>query len=232
MPVPDPVPRPADGAADDDWVITLDDLADQGAKYLAEHPSCLQTVAEEIRPDQLATLIYTSGTTGRSKGVMVSHGNLLHNQEMIRQAFGQSAASVIVGWLPLYHDMGLIGNVLQPLYVGARCVLMSPLAFLARPARWLRARPAPSPRSRPTSAMPAMRNRRPTRWRTSTSPAAAAAVPAITRRSTPAAPRDSQQTVPLSPPASTPTHSPTSNPPPSHHPTKIRQLSILVIHRA
>ena len=62
-----------DGAADDDWVITLDDLADQGAKYLAEHPSCLRTVAEQIPSDQLATLIYTSGTTGRPKGVRLRH---------------------------------------------------------------------------------------------------------------------------------------------------------------
>ena len=87
----------------------------------------------------LAFLQYTSGSTAAPKGVMVSHGNLLHNEEMIRQAFGQSAASVIVGWLPLYHDMGLIGNVLQPLYLGARCVLMSPIAFLQSPKRWLAA---------------------------------------------------------------------------------------------
>jgi acyl-CoA synthetase (AMP-forming)/AMP-acid ligase II len=85
----------------------------------------------------LAFLQYTSGSTAAPKGVMISHGNLLHNEEMIRQAFGQSAASVIVGWLPLYHDMGLIGNVLQPLYLGARCVLMSPIAFLQNPKRWL-----------------------------------------------------------------------------------------------
>jgi amino acid adenylation domain-containing protein len=87
----------------------------------------------------LAFLQYTSGSTALPKGVRVGHGNLLHNEEMIRRAFGQSAASVIVGWLPLYHDMGLIGNVLQPLYVGATCVLMSPLAFLQKPLRWLAA---------------------------------------------------------------------------------------------
>ena len=87
----------------------------------------------------LAFLQYTSGSTGTPKGVMLTHENLLHNQEMIRLAFRQTAESVIVGWLPLYHDMGLIGNVLQPLYVGARCVLMTPMAFLQRPARWLQA---------------------------------------------------------------------------------------------
>jgi len=87
----------------------------------------------------MAFLQYTSGSTAAPKGVMVTHGNLLHNEEMIRQAFGQTAESVIVGWLPLYHDMGLIGNVMQPLYLGARCVLMSPIAFLQSPKRWLAA---------------------------------------------------------------------------------------------
>jgi amino acid adenylation domain-containing protein len=87
----------------------------------------------------LAFLQYTSGSTSLPKGVMVSHGNLLHNEEMIRRAFGQSPETVVVGWLPLYHDMGLIGNVLQPLYAGGSCVLMSPLAFLQRPLRWLAA---------------------------------------------------------------------------------------------
>ena len=87
----------------------------------------------------LAFLQYTSGSTAEPKGVEVTHGNLLANEDMIRGAFAQTAESVIVGWLPLYHDMGLIGNVLQPLYVGASCVLMSPVAFLQRPRRWLAA---------------------------------------------------------------------------------------------
>ncbi|HTQ79943.1 MAG TPA: AMP-binding protein, partial [Thermoanaerobaculia bacterium] len=92
-----------------------------------------------LAPADLAFLQYTSGSTATPKGVMVSHGNLMHNQEMIRLAFGQSEESVVVGWLPLYHDMGLIGNILQPLYVGGSCVLMSPIAFLQRPMRWLAA---------------------------------------------------------------------------------------------
>ncbi len=86
-----------------------------------------------------AFLQYTSGSTATPKGVRVSHGNLLHNEELIRGCFGLDAEAVIVGWLPLYHDMGLIGNVLHPLYLGASCVLMSPVAFLQRPLRWLRA---------------------------------------------------------------------------------------------
>ncbi len=92
-----------------------------------------------VAGDTLAFLQYTSGSTGDPKGAMVSHSNLLHNEEMIRRAFGMTEESVVVGWLPLYHDMGLIGNLLQPLYVAASCVLMSPMAFLEKPLRWLRA---------------------------------------------------------------------------------------------
>jgi amino acid adenylation domain-containing protein len=90
-------------------------------------------------PQDLAFLQYTSGSTSAPRGVLVSHGNLLDNERQIRDAFGQSEASLVVGWLPLYHDMGLIGNVLQPLFCGGSCVLMSPSAFLQRPLRWLEA---------------------------------------------------------------------------------------------
>ena len=133
--------------------LTTTDLQKAIGGLAAQVPelSALRLVAtDQVPPDQadawrdpgadassLAFLQYTSGSTAAPKGVMISHGNLLHNEEMIRQAFGQSAESVIVGWLPLYHDMGLIGNVLQPLYLGARCVLMSPIAFLQNPKRWL-----------------------------------------------------------------------------------------------
>ena len=87
----------------------------------------------------LAFLQYTSGSTGSPKGVMVSHANLLHNLETARLAFSMSDASVFVGWLPVFHDMGLMGQVLSPLYNGASCVLMAPAAFLQRPHRWLQA---------------------------------------------------------------------------------------------
>lgn len=87
--------------------------------------------------DALAFLQYTSGSTSTPKGVMLSHRNLLHNERIIRRVFRQSEQSHIFGWLPLYHDMGLIGNVIQPLFVGAPCTLMSPAAFLQRPFRWL-----------------------------------------------------------------------------------------------
>jgi amino acid adenylation domain-containing protein len=95
--------------------------------------------APEIHENSLALIQYTSGSTSDPKGVLVSHANIIHSELLIQTAFQQTEQSVIVGWLPLYHDMGLIGNMIQPLFVGAHCVLMSPTAFLQRPSRWLRA---------------------------------------------------------------------------------------------
>ncbi|MBW8873687.1 MAG: amino acid adenylation domain-containing protein [Acidobacteria bacterium] len=113
------------------------------ARRMAPAPQELTGAADwrrpDPRPEALAFLQYTSGSTSSPKGVMVSHGNLLHNEELIRLAFAQSSGSVVLGWLPLYHDMGLIGTVLQPLYTGAVSYLMTPGAFLQRPARWLEA---------------------------------------------------------------------------------------------
>ncbi len=85
----------------------------------------------------LAFLQYTSGSTSAPKGVMVSHGNLLANEAAIQRSFGNTPDMVIGGWLPFYHDMGLIGHVLQPLWLGSTSVLMSPMSFLRRPVRWL-----------------------------------------------------------------------------------------------
>jgi acyl-CoA synthetase (AMP-forming)/AMP-acid ligase II/arylsulfatase A-like enzyme/Tfp pilus assembly protein PilF/acyl carrier protein len=89
--------------------------------------------------DSLAFLQYTSGSTADPKGVEVRHGNLVFMERLIAGTFQQDETAVVVGWLPVYHDMGLIGNVLQPLWLGASCVLMSPVAFLRRPRRWLEA---------------------------------------------------------------------------------------------
>lgn len=87
----------------------------------------------------LAFLQYTSGSTSAPKGVMVSHTNLLANLAMIERAFGNTSRSTYVSWVPLYHDMGLIINALQSLYVGSLCVLLAPVAFMQRPLLWLRA---------------------------------------------------------------------------------------------
>jgi acyl-CoA synthetase (AMP-forming)/AMP-acid ligase II len=90
-----------------------------------------------IEGDTLAFLQYTSGSTGTPKGVMVSHSNLLHNATMTYQFMGNSPSSIYVSWLPVYHDMGLIGCVLQALYGGFPCIMMSPASFLQSPYRWL-----------------------------------------------------------------------------------------------
>lgn len=95
--------------------------------------------APKLEKDSLAFLQYTSGSTGTPKGVMITHGNLLANQRSIKMGFGHTDKTIFVGWLPLFHDMGLIGNVLQPLYLGIHSVLMSPVAFLQKPLRWLQA---------------------------------------------------------------------------------------------
>ena len=93
----------------------------------------------DIDRDTLAFLQYTSGSTGSPKGVMLTHGSLLHNSALISYAFEHTSSSTGVFWLPNYHDMGLIGGVLQPLYLGRPNVLMSPMAFLQKPYRWLSA---------------------------------------------------------------------------------------------
>ncbi|OYU04460.1 MAG: non-ribosomal peptide synthetase [Pseudomonas sp. PGPPP1] len=98
-------------------------------------------VAPDLHADDIAFLQYTSGSTALPKGVQVSHGNLVANEVLIRRGFGidLNPDDVIVSWLPLYHDMGLIGGLLQPIFSGVPCVLMSPAYFLGRPLRWLEA---------------------------------------------------------------------------------------------
>lgn len=91
------------------------------------------------RSDDVAFIQYTSGSTGNPKGVALTHANLLANIRAMAQAIEAGPRDVFVSWLPLYHDMGLIGAWMGSLYVGCPLVVMSPLAFLARPLRWLQA---------------------------------------------------------------------------------------------
>jgi acyl-CoA synthetase (AMP-forming)/AMP-acid ligase II/acyl carrier protein len=111
------------------WIAT--DTVDDGAADGWKDPG--------VSRESLAFLQYTSGSTGTPKGVMLGHGNLLHNSLAIHRCFEHTEASRGVIWLPPYHDMGLIGGVLQPLCGGFPVVLLSPLDFLKRPARWLEA---------------------------------------------------------------------------------------------
>ncbi len=130
-------------------VLTSNDQRD-ALQHIDNAPAllCVDTLSDELadiwqtpnlQPDDIAFLQYTSGSTALPKGVQVSHGNLVANELLIRQGFGIGANDVIVSWLPLYHDMGLIGGLLQPIFSGVPCVLMSPKSFLERPVRWLQA---------------------------------------------------------------------------------------------
>jgi acyl-CoA synthetase (AMP-forming)/AMP-acid ligase II/acyl carrier protein len=92
-----------------------------------------------IAASDIAFLQYSSGSTGDPKGVVLKHANLLHHAAFLHDECRLSPRSCAVIWLPPYHDMGLIGGILQPVYSGFPTVLMSPLAFLERPIRWLRA---------------------------------------------------------------------------------------------
>ncbi|MDD3470169.1 MAG: aminotransferase class I/II-fold pyridoxal phosphate-dependent enzyme [Thermoguttaceae bacterium] len=93
----------------------------------------------EVHPETLAFLQYTSGSTGTPKGVMLSHANLLHNCALIAWGYEHTHTCCGISWLPSYHDMGLIGCIFQPLYIGCKNVMMSPMSFLQKPYRWLNA---------------------------------------------------------------------------------------------
>jgi len=139
-------------------VLTTTSLAqslDRGGEPEGVRPRYLATDGSEVEHDDpavqagaswadlvpdagsLAFLQYTSGSTSEPKGVRVSHGNLRHNQRQLRAALDTGRSTVTVAWLPMYHDMGLIGALLHPLYVGGTVVLMDSQTFLRRPERWL-----------------------------------------------------------------------------------------------
>ena len=135
--------------------LTTDDVIKTAGEMLDEAPSLKnitwlatanldenldeQWTFPNIGPETIAFLQYTSGSTGTPKGVILTHGNLLHNSQMIHQGFEHTRTGRGVFWLPSYHDMGLIGGIVQPLYCGRPNVIMSPLSFLQKPFRWLAA---------------------------------------------------------------------------------------------
>ncbi|MEE4255703.1 MAG: AMP-binding protein [Bacteroidales bacterium] len=137
------------------FIITTDDIRSDLEKYNmldGLHPIDEILIYDEIAPeiatewkdpgikaDDLALLQYTSGSTGTPNGVMVDHANIIHNSEFIKQSFGFDDQSVGVNWLPNFHDMGLIGCLIQAAYLGGSNVIIPPLAFMKSPANWFRA---------------------------------------------------------------------------------------------
>lgn len=132
--------RPALVIAESAMAPLLGELkVDADAIWLDRLPSAEEGAIARIDPAAPAFLQYTSGTTGVPKGVIVTHRNLSANLAMFRSGFAVASTSVFVSWLPLHHDMGLVGHLLAALHCGATCVAMPPLAFLQKPERWLRA---------------------------------------------------------------------------------------------
>jgi acyl transferase domain-containing protein/acyl-CoA synthetase (AMP-forming)/AMP-acid ligase II/pimeloyl-ACP methyl ester carboxylesterase len=141
--------------ADASFALTAKSIQDQIADKFAVHETSkkINFIATDtlevnlatswqhpgITTDDLAFLQYTSGSTGTPKGVMVSHGNLMANSVTINHGFQNRREHTVVSWLPPYHDMGLIGCIIQPMYVGLSMYMMAPVSFLQRPYRWLEA---------------------------------------------------------------------------------------------
>ncbi|MEM6807487.1 MAG: AMP-binding protein, partial [Bacteroidota bacterium] len=111
------------------WMLT--DTGDEPSASLWKRPN--------VNGDTISFLQYTSGSTGTPKGVMVSHSNLLANQRSLSKLTQSHPDSVYVSWLPLFHDMGLIGTALQPVFYGFASYQMAPFSFVQRPIRWLKA---------------------------------------------------------------------------------------------
>lgn len=132
-------------------VLTSDKVQAEVSEWLAQTPyhalPCLasDTLSSQqpwcetpLHAQDLAFLQYTSGSTGDPKGVMISHGNIAHNSLIIKEKYQNKPEDIIGGWLPFYHDMGLIGLIVQSLYVGASLILMSPVSFVKHPMNWLK----------------------------------------------------------------------------------------------
>ncbi len=114
----------------------------EGLAFIGTDQPSLRDLDAWVHPrslsaDSLAILQYTSGSTGSPKGVMLTHRNVLANCELILEAFEPERNAKTMAWLPAYHDMGLVGGIVQPLYLGRPSMLMSPMTFLQRPAKWL-----------------------------------------------------------------------------------------------
>jgi acyl-CoA synthetase (AMP-forming)/AMP-acid ligase II len=99
-------------------------------------PPAIKTFPE---PDQVAFIQYTSGSTGNPKGVMITHKNIIYNSDFIRRSFGFDENTIGMNWLPIFHDMGLVGGIFQAAFLGLINIGMPPVAFLKNPLNWLKA---------------------------------------------------------------------------------------------
>lgn len=121
--------------------VSLTGVFDATDRLLATDtlPDAVTFTPPEISPGATAFLQYTSGSTSQPRGVMVTHGNAVHNCRFMQERLRHAADSVVVSWLPHFHDMGLVAGIVKPVFLGCRGVLMPPEHFVQRPARWLRA---------------------------------------------------------------------------------------------
>ncbi|XP_071913764.1 uncharacterized protein [Coffea arabica] len=110
----------------DSWIRNSKDLIHKDNDY-----------GNEPKPDDLCFLQFTSGSTGDAKGVMITHGGLIHNVKLMRRRYKSTSSTVLVSWLPQYHDMGLIGGLFSSLVSGGSAILFSPITFIKNPLLWL-----------------------------------------------------------------------------------------------
>lgn len=122
-----------------DIPVLVTDGEDNAARSVVQRCADWHWVRPSIAGDDIAFIQYTSGSTSNPKGVVITHGNVMSNLASISRAFSCSSSDVGLSWLPLHHDMGLIGHVLQPVYAGVHNYFMSAVDFLADPSRWLAA---------------------------------------------------------------------------------------------
>ncbi len=120
-------------------VLFIDELAEDAPPEGSPGAEPTEPSLPRLDPQALAFLQYTSGSTSEPKGVMVTHANILANQRMVQQVAGTGRDTVFASWLPIFHDLGLIGNVLHAAYLGVPAVLLSTLNFIKNPLSWLQA---------------------------------------------------------------------------------------------
>ncbi|OJT44741.1 fatty acyl-AMP ligase [Serratia plymuthica] len=128
---------PGDEGAIRDWLEQAAIACDQLPIAVQNEAPAFESDASEVNPDDLALLQYTSGSTGNPKGVMLTHANLVHNVNSFQQTLGYADDTRFGGWIPQYHDMGLMAQLLPALFLGSSCYMMTPTQFLKRPLHWL-----------------------------------------------------------------------------------------------